>query len=184
MDWSPPWKHFGKLLPEKGILLPSLVSPPLREAGCAPGPCAGWQRRQGQSRQESAFGSTGMWIGRRRLGRSFREAQGVSLSSHHPFSHPSATSWSRARPSAGGWRLRVSSEIRMMGILSMWGSFPCGDPFSMEILSFWESFPCGNHFPVASEIPSSQFSLSFLWGSNSTSQECQGGSLKLTWLVH
>lgn len=157
MDWSPPWKHFGKLLPEKGILLSSLVSPPLREAGCAPGPCAGWQRRQGQSRQESAFGSTGMWIGRRGLGRSFREAQGVSLPSHHPFSHPSATSWSRARPSAGGWRLRVSSEIRMMGILSPWGSFPCGDPFSMEILSFWESFPCGDQkfLPHNSPCPSS-----------------------------
>lgn len=35
----------------KGSFLPRLVSPPLKEAACAPGPCAGWQR---EARTEKA----------------------------------------------------------------------------------------------------------------------------------
>lgn len=57
-------ERFGKLLPEKGTLVPSLVSPTLREAGCTRALC--WLHRAGRNQPlealECGFGGEG-WAG-------------------------------------------------------------------------------------------------------------------------
>lgn len=125
---------FGKILPAKGTLLPSLLSPPLKEAGCAPEPCAGWQR-QGQSRRnqplealEWGFGGEG---GAGGLGK-LRECPSLPIIPVHILLvHPGAEHILQLQ----GGRLRVRSESTKMGILFFWASFCYGDSFAMGILS-------------------------------------------------
>lgn len=134
MDCSPSWERFWEDSPCKGDSSPQFVVP-TTEGGwlCTRALC--WLAKARTEQEESAFGSTGMGFWRRGWSRRVREAQGVSLPSHHPSSHPSGTSWSRAHPPATGGRLRVRSESTKMGILFFWASFCYGDSFAMGILS-------------------------------------------------